>query len=70
MEQLLSVEQFAARLGGISPMTVHTWLSLGRFGLVRTKIGSRTMLAESELLKVVNASNKAPAPRAPRGRAR
>jgi hypothetical protein len=64
MEPLLSVEQFGARLGGISPATVHTWLSQGRFGLERTKVGSRTMLRESELLKVLSASKKAPAPRA------
>jgi hypothetical protein len=67
MEDLLSVEEFGRRLGGISPATVHTWLSLGRFGLQRTKIGSRTMLAQSELLKVLqNAGGKSPVPKRPR----
>lgn len=55
LETLLSVKEFGARLGGISPATIHTWLCNGRFDLKRTKVGSRTMLAESELLKVVNA---------------
>ena len=56
MEEMLSVEEFAKRLGGISAATVHTWLSLGRFGLRRTKVGSRTMLAASELQKVIDGS--------------
>lgn len=57
-ERLLSIPEFAARLGGISPATVHTWLCIGRFGLERTKVGRRTMLRESELLKVINVSAK------------
>lgn len=53
---LLSVQEFGKRLGGISPATIYTWLSLGKFGLIRTKIGSRTMIAETELAKVIGMS--------------
>ncbi len=61
MEQLLSVEEAARRLGGISKWTVAAWLSQGK--LSRTKVGSRTMIRESELLKVVEDGGKSPAPR-------
>jgi excisionase family DNA binding protein len=60
MEQLLSVEEAARRLGGISKWTVHAWLSQGR--LRRTKVGGRTMIRESELRKVVEDGGKSPAP--------
>jgi hypothetical protein len=50
MEQLLSVEEFGRRLGGISAATIHTWLCHGRFGLERQKVGRRTMLLESDLI--------------------
>jgi hypothetical protein len=63
-ERLLSVKEFARRLGEgddhISPATVHSWLSLGRFGLERTKVGSRTFLRESELYKVIHHRSKSP----------
>jgi hypothetical protein len=63
-DKLLSVAEFGKRLGGISPATVHSWLSLGKFGLERTKVGGRTMLRESELLKVIHAGEKSsPKPR-------
>ncbi len=61
MEQLLSVEQAAQRLGGISKWTVHAWLSQGK--LQRTKVGGRTMIRESELAKVIQDGGKSPAPR-------
>ena len=61
MEQLLSVEEAARRLGGISKWTVHAWLSQGR--LRRTKVGGRTMIRESELKKVVEDGGVSPAPR-------
>lgn len=48
---LLSVPDAAKRLGGISKWTVHAWLSQGK--LQRTKIGSRTMIAESELQRFI-----------------
>jgi excisionase family DNA binding protein len=51
MENLLSVEETAKRLGGISKWTVHAWLSQGK--LQRTKVGGRTMIRESELAKVI-----------------
>jgi len=51
MENLLSVEEAAKRLGGISKWAVHAWLSQGK--LRRTKVGRRTMIRESELAKVV-----------------
>ncbi len=61
MDQLLSVEQAAQRLGGISKWTVHAWLSQGK--LQRTKVGGRTMIRESELAKVIEDGGKSPAPR-------
>jgi excisionase family DNA binding protein len=48
---LLSVTEAAKRLGGISPWTVHAWLAKGK--LRRTKVGSRTMIRESELQRVI-----------------
>jgi excisionase family DNA binding protein len=53
---LLSVEQAAVRLGGISKWTVYAWLSQGK--LQRTKVGSRTMIRESELRKVIQDGGK------------
>ena len=61
MEQLLSIEEAARRLGGISKWTVHSWLSKGR--LQRTKVGGRTMIRESELAKVIEDGGKSAAPR-------
>jgi excisionase family DNA binding protein len=61
VETLLSVEETARRLGGISKWTVHAWLSKGK--LRRTKVGGRTMIRESELLKVIEEGGKSPAPR-------
>lgn len=49
---LLSVPEAAKRLGGISPWTVHAWLAKGK--LRRTKVGSRTMIRESELQRVIH----------------
>jgi len=60
VEQLFSVEEAARRLGGISKWTVHSWLSSGK--LQRTKVGARTMIRESELLKVIDEGGKSPAP--------
>ena len=51
MDSLLSVEEAAKRLGGISKWTIHAWLAKGK--LRRTKVGSRTMIRESELQKVI-----------------
>ena len=51
LERLLSVDEAAAKLGGLSKYTIHAWLSKGK--LRRTKVGSRTMIRESELQRVI-----------------
>jgi excisionase family DNA binding protein len=51
MDELLSVQEVARRLGGISVWTVRSWLTKGR--MRRTKVGGRTMVRLSELQKVV-----------------
>jgi excisionase family DNA binding protein len=51
MDALLSVDEAARRLGGISKWTIHAWLAKGK--LRRTKVGSRTMIRESELQRVI-----------------
>jgi len=56
MDTLFSVEESARRLGNISPWTIRYWLSAGR--LKRTKIGRRTMVSESDLLKFIQEENK------------
>jgi len=61
VENLISVEEAAKRLGGISKWTVHAWLSQGK--MQRTKVGGRTMIRESELLKVIDDGGRSPAPR-------
>ena len=61
MDKLYSVEEAAERLGGISTWTVHAWLSKKR--LQRTKVGSRTMIRESELVRFLEACNQ-PVPEA------
>jgi hypothetical protein len=50
MENLFSVADAAAKLGGISPGTIKNWLSQGK--LERTKVGRRTMIAESEIIRI------------------
>jgi excisionase family DNA binding protein len=61
METLLSVEEAARRLGGLSKWTIHAWLSQGK--LQRTKVGGRTMIRESELARVIQDGGKSPAPK-------
>jgi len=61
LETLLSIEEVARRLGGISKWTVHAWLSQGK--MRRTKVGGRTMIRESELAKVIDDGGKSAAPR-------
>jgi len=51
MDSLLSINEAAIRLGGVSVWTVRSWLAKGR--LRRTKVGSRTMIRESELSRVI-----------------
>lgn len=55
MDALLSVEEAAKRLGGLSKYTIHAWLSAGR--LRRTKVGSRTMIRESDLKAFIDKCN-------------
>ena len=59
-DRLFSVEEACRLVGGISKWTMHAWLSQGR--LQRTKVGSRTMIRESELQKVIDDGGKSPAP--------
>lgn len=56
MDSLLSIEEAARRLGGISLWTVRAWLTQGR--LQRTKVGGRTMIRESELSRVIEEGGK------------
>ena len=51
LDTLLSVDEAARKLGGLSKYTIHAWLSSGK--LQRTKVGSRTMIRESELQRIV-----------------
>jgi hypothetical protein len=63
MERLVSIEEAAKLLGGISTWTVHGWCSKGHptYGrLQRTKVGNRTMLRESELERFIAVCNPQP----------
>ncbi len=55
MDALLSVDEAARRLGGLSKYTIQAWLSSGK--LRRTKLGSRTMIRESELERFARAGD-------------
>jgi excisionase family DNA binding protein len=55
MDTLLSVEEAARRLGGLSKYTIHAWLSKGR--LRRTKVGTRTMIRECDLQTFIDSCN-------------
>lgn len=48
---LMSVEAAADFLGGLAQSTIRNWLTQGK--LTRVKIGSRTMVRESELLTLI-----------------
>jgi excisionase family DNA binding protein len=52
---LLSVEEAARRLGGISRWTIYSWMSKGR--LHKTKVGSRVMIAEQDLQAFIQQCN-------------
>jgi excisionase family DNA binding protein len=56
--RLFSVEEAAKYLGGLSKYTIHAWLSSGK--LRRSKVGSRTMIRESELQRVIEDGGKSP----------
>jgi excisionase family DNA binding protein len=59
MERLYSTKQAAEALGGVSKAAVEAWLSKGK--LRRTKVGSRTMIRESELERFLRDDDKSPA---------
>jgi excisionase family DNA binding protein len=59
MENLLSVKDAAKQLG-VSKYTIEAWLSRKR--LMRTKVGRRTMIRESELEKMLEDGGKSPVP--------
>ena len=67
IDRLYSVEDAAEYLGGLSKYTIHAWLSSGK--LRRTKVGSRTMIRESELQRVIEDGGKSPNTRGSRGAA-
>jgi excisionase family DNA binding protein len=56
IEQMYSVKAAAKKLGGVSPWSVYAWTSQGR--LRKVKIGSRTMIAESELKRFIEAGKR------------
>ena len=57
IEKLYSVKESASALGNVSPWTVYAWISQGK--LRKIKIGSRTMVAESELKRFIEAGKEA-----------
>lgn len=61
MENLYSIEAASIKLGGVSKHTIANWLSQGK--LQRTKVRGRTMIAESELLRILNVGGVSIAPR-------
>jgi len=65
-QALLSVEQAAELLGGVSRWTVYSWMSQGR--LRKTKVGSRVMIAESDLQAFLAACNPEAIPKAVGGK--
>jgi excisionase family DNA binding protein len=56
MDTLLSIDEAARRLGGLSKYTIQAWLSSGK--LQRTKVGSRTTIRESDLSSVIDVGGK------------
>jgi excisionase family DNA binding protein len=61
-QMLLSVEQAAERLGGVSKWSIYAWISQKR--LRKTKVGSRVMIAERDLQAFLDECNR-DAPAAP-----
>jgi excisionase family DNA binding protein len=51
VDKLLSIEETARSLGGLSTHTIRAWIRNGKMN--RTKVGRRTMIRESELSKVI-----------------
>ena len=63
-DRLFSVKGAAAYLGGLSPYTISAWLSQGK--LRRVKVGSRTMLRQSELERLTREGDGGKSPGRPR----
>jgi excisionase family DNA binding protein len=63
-DRLFSVKGAAAYLGGLSPYTISAWLSQGK--LHRVKVGSRTMLRQSDLDKLISEGDGGKSPGRPR----
>lgn len=61
-DRLLSVEEAARQLGGVSKFTIARWLTQGR--MKRTKVGGRTMIRLSELNRVIEDGGKTMTPSA------
>ena len=57
-DKLYSIDKAATFLGGLSKYTITAWLSSGK--LRRTKVGSRTMIRESELQRAIEDGGKSP----------
>ena len=62
MGKLHSIESAAEFLGGLSPWTIRRWLTDGK--LPRVKVGSRTMVLESDLIAMAQPETPAQAARA------
>jgi excisionase family DNA binding protein len=60
VETLYPIDEAAKKLGGVSRHTIVAWLAKGK--LRRTKVGHRTMIAESELQRFVRESTAASEP--------
>jgi excisionase family DNA binding protein len=56
MDALLSVDEAARRLGGLSTYTIRSWFSKGK--LRRTKVGRRSMVSWSEIERFIRECNK------------
>jgi len=56
--EILSVQEAARRLGGVSKWTIYSWLSQGR--LKKTKVGSRVMISECDLQNFIAKCNPEP----------
>ena len=61
-QTLLSVDEAALKLGGVSRWTIYSWLSQG--WLRKTKVGSRVMIAERDLQAFLAKCNPEAQPRA------
>ena len=62
MEKLYSISEAAKQLGGVSDAAVKAWIHRKR--IQKTKVGRRTMIAESELQRFIAASGPTSHPQA------